>query len=540
VWAAAVQEETSIQVSPLSCRIAKVQEVSKQILAVVFGQDIHETPVIFTEYRTKECVQPKGIMENNNIEKAQQQQPPPPSQQSSSSQQPVSQQSGPVSSSSIPPASSSAPSAPRPSGLYPKRPVMSPPPPASSYSLQVAGGGAGVSGWGSAYGGGSGGGGSSAGGQYRGYNQPGAPGMVSQPHHQQRFPAAAYGSYNPQQYSRMPAASPNSLSNHSSSGNEQLSKTNLYIRGLTPSTTDADLVNLCKQYGKIISTKAIIDPKTNKCKGYGFVDFDSPQVAEIAVKTLQSQGVQAQMAKQQEQDPTNLYIANLPIHLSESDLESMFSPFGQVISTRILRDQSSISRGVGFARMESREKCEQIIAHFQGKYLSGYKEPLTVKFADGGNKKKNQSKQWVDRTENMGSFMDHGSIGHHNANGGHSKPDRSFGRSNYYDDNGRSSFPPPAMTPPSVMPRYTMASAGGVTSHYPPSAAAAAAGWMHQGAAAAAGQYIVQPHMAHVIPTSMGLGNHSNMDPNVMPSLVQQISQLSLSTGAQSFGEFEH
>ena len=36
------------------------------------------------------------------------------------------------------------------------------------------------------------------------------------------------------------------------------------------------------------------------------------------------------MFQQQEQDPTNLYIANLPIHVTESDLETMFSPYGQV------------------------------------------------------------------------------------------------------------------------------------------------------------------------------------------------------------------
>ena len=58
------------------------------------------------------------------------------------------------------------------------------------------------------------------------------------------------------------------------------------------------------------------------------------------------------------------------------------------------------------------------------------------------------------------------------------------------------SFPPPAMTPPAVMPRYTMASATGVTYGSAPAAAAAATGWMHQGAP---GQYIMQPHMAHVI-----------------------------------------
>jgi len=51
----------------------------------------------------------------------------------------------------------------------------------------------------------------------------------------------------------------------------------------------------------------------------------------------------------------------------------MIAPFGQVISTRILRDNQGISRGVGFARMESKEKCEDIIREFNGKFLPGKK-----------------------------------------------------------------------------------------------------------------------------------------------------------------------
>nr|BAH13073.1 unnamed protein product [Homo sapiens] len=97
-------------------------------------------------------------------------------------------------------------------------------------------------------------------------------------------------------------STPNSSSG--SNGNDQLSKTNLYIRGLQPGTTDQDLVKLCQPYGKIVSTKAILDKTTNKCKGYGFVDFDSPSAAQKAVTALKASGVQAQMAKQQEQDPT--------------------------------------------------------------------------------------------------------------------------------------------------------------------------------------------------------------------------------------------
>ncbi|KAG1672389.1 Protein alan shepard [Nymphon striatum] len=183
-----------------------------------------------------------------------------------------------------------------------------------------------------------------------------------------------------------------SSSSNSERSGEQLSRTNLYIRGLRPGTTDKDLVNLCHQYGTIISTKAILDKNTNKCKGYGFVDFESPVAAENAVKALQTEGVQAQMAKQQEQDTTNLYIANLPLYFTESDLERMLAPYGTVVSTRILRDGDSISRGVGFSRMESKEKCEQIIQALNNMYLVGCKEPLLVKFADGGNKKRNQFK----------------------------------------------------------------------------------------------------------------------------------------------------
>lgn len=54
--------------------------------------------------------------------------------------------------------------------------------------------------------------------------------------------------------------------------------------------------------------------------------------------------------QQQEQDPTNLYISNLPLSVDEKELENMLQPFGQVVSTRILRDYSGNSRGVGFAR----------------------------------------------------------------------------------------------------------------------------------------------------------------------------------------------
>ncbi|UMM25560.1 hypothetical protein L5515_005331 [Caenorhabditis briggsae] len=150
---------------------------------------------------------------------------------------------------------------------------------------------------------------------------------------------------------------------------------------------------MCSKYGNIASTKAIMDKATNNCKGYGFVDFESPQAAAAAVDGLNTEGVQAQMAKlqQQEQDPTNLYIANLPIDFTEQMLETELNKYGMVISTRILRTPDNNSRGVGFARMDSKEKCEVIISALNGgrfENMSKEGPALLIKQADTGRKSK--------------------------------------------------------------------------------------------------------------------------------------------------------
>jgi len=272
---------------------------------------------------------------------------------------------------------------------------------------------------------------------------------------------------------------------------EQLSETNLYVRGLLPDTTDKDLVQLCQQYGKIISTKAIIDQTTGKCKGYGFVDYETAEAASAAVKGLTSTGVQAQMAKQQEQDSTNLYIANLPPHIGEAELEALFAQHGPVISTRILRDTNGNSRGVGFARMETKDKCEAVIQEFNGTHIQGCKEPITAKFADGGNKKKllSHNRQWADRSLESLSYSPYDHI--------------------TFSPNGLA----PGLVSPlcNGFPRYAVATSSLNNFHVPSSA----------------GSWIPYPCFT-VLPTSIHPGG-ALLDPSVLPQLSAQMNHLQLS-----------
>jgi len=302
--------------------------------------------------------------------------------------------------------------------------------------------------------------------------------------------------------SRRMSSPPSSSSNYSgmqsSQHGEKLSKTNLYIRGLPPTTTDEDLVNMCSVYGVIISTKAILDKDTNKCKGYGFVDFDSPHSAQLAVSALQSKGVQAQMARQQEQDPTNLYLSNLPKTLDEDQLQNMLSRYGRVVSTRILKDGNGHSKGVGFARMESREICEAIIGKFCGQNLQGGgSEPLLVKFADGGPKKRPQHQEKVWR-ENEGAYLTTYDVGHSTS------PINTTGNTR--------------VTP--VMPSHMISYTQGTNStHFQQPVTA---GWVQS-----------QPYAVAVpmSPTSVEPHSITHVQQSVIPHLTSQMAQMQLPSG---------
>ncbi|XP_065053615.1 RNA-binding motif, single-stranded-interacting protein 2-like isoform X1 [Rhopilema esculentum] len=282
---------------------------------------------------------------------------------------------------------------------------------------------------------------------------------------------------------------------------EKLSKTNLYIRGLPSSTTDDDLVNMCRIYGAIISTKAILDKDTNKCKGYGFVDFDSPISAQRAVAALQSKGIQAQMARQQEQDPTNLYLSNLPKNIDESQLQQMLSMYGRVISTRILKDGNGYSKGVGFARMESQEICENIIAKLCGQSLQGSTEPLLVKFADGGPKKRPQHQEKVWRDNEAGGYLTTYDVTHSTS------PISTPGNTRVT-----------AVMPGQGMISYTQGSSG---SHYQ-QPVTGGVGWVQS-----------QPYAVAVpmSPTSVDPPAITHFQQNVMPHLTSQMAQMQLPSG---------
>lgn len=60
----------------------------------------------------------------------------------------------------------------------------------------------------------------------------------------------------------------------------------LYVGGLPYATTDQELQEVFVAHGKVTSAKVITDRESGRSKGFGFVEFESADEAQAAIKAL--------------------------------------------------------------------------------------------------------------------------------------------------------------------------------------------------------------------------------------------------------------
>ncbi|MBU1192533.1 MAG: RNA-binding protein [Gammaproteobacteria bacterium] len=65
----------------------------------------------------------------------------------------------------------------------------------------------------------------------------------------------------------------------------------ILVRNLARTTTDEDLLDLFKVYGKVQSCTVVIDKATRISKGFGFVEMPLVGEAKVAIKELNAKDV---------------------------------------------------------------------------------------------------------------------------------------------------------------------------------------------------------------------------------------------------------
>lgn len=68
----------------------------------------------------------------------------------------------------------------------------------------------------------------------------------------------------------------------------------------------------------------------------------------------------------------NMYVSNLGFQLQESDLNQLFSVFGEVASAKIIKDcETGRSRGFGFVEMPSADQANSAMQALNNREISG-------------------------------------------------------------------------------------------------------------------------------------------------------------------------
>lgn len=192
------------------------------------------------------------------------------------------------------------------------------------------------------------------------------------------------------------ASQDNNTSSNASNGDKEMddeSKTNLIVNYLPQTMTQEEIRSLFSSIGEVESCKLIRDKVTGvsgQSLGYGFVNYHRCEDAAKAIQTLNGLRLQNKTIKVSYARPSseaikgaNLYVSGLPKHMTQPDLERLFSCCGNIITSRILCDNiTGLSKGVGFIRFDQRVEAERAIQKLNGTIPEGATEPITVKFAN--------------------------------------------------------------------------------------------------------------------------------------------------------------
>ncbi|KAL3837881.1 hypothetical protein ACJIZ3_022472 [Penstemon smallii] len=83
-------------------------------------------------------------------------------------------------------------------------------------------------------------------------------------------------------------------------------------------------------------------------------------------------GLGANLIKPKEFDETNLYIGYLPPTMEDDGLISLFSPFGEIVMAKVIKDRvSGLSKGYGFVKYADVQQANNAIASMNGHKLDG-------------------------------------------------------------------------------------------------------------------------------------------------------------------------
>ncbi|OVA04383.1 RNA recognition motif domain [Macleaya cordata] len=167
----------------------------------------------------------------------------------------------------------------------------------------------------------------------------------------------------------------------------------LFVGQVPKNMTEAELLSMFKEFALVDEVNIIKDKTTRTSRGCCFLICPSRQEADKAVnachnkRTLPgaSSPLQVKYADGElERLEHKLFVGMLPKNVSDTEVSTLFSNYGNIKDLQILRGSQQTSKaGCAFLKYETKEQALAALEAINGKYkMEGSSVPLVVKWAD--------------------------------------------------------------------------------------------------------------------------------------------------------------
>jgi len=146
-----------------------------------------------------------------------------------------------------------------------------------------------------------------------------------------------------------------------------------------------------ESFGPVRSVDMIYDINTGRHKGFAFVEFETPEAANLAIQDMQAAIVGGRAVKvgrpsnmgqaehfitqfaQEAARYNRIYIANVHKNLNDEEIKSVFEAYGRVLSCSLVRDPDLPEEhcGYGYVEYESPEPMDEAAKVMNGFDLGG-------------------------------------------------------------------------------------------------------------------------------------------------------------------------
>lgn len=154
---------------------------------------------------------------------------------------------------------------------------------------------------------------------------------------------------------------------------------NIFIKNLDKSIDNKALHDTFSSFGNILSCKIATDGN-GQSKGYGFVQFDNEDSAQVAIDKLNGMLINDKQVyvgnflRKQERETAmsrtkfnNVYVKNLSEVTTDEDLKKTFGEYGAITSAVVMRDADGKSKCFGFVNFENADDAAEAVDALNGK-----------------------------------------------------------------------------------------------------------------------------------------------------------------------------